>query len=58
MTEVIILNRKIFAIFIIFAVLITCAGVSFASSDFYDTFIEDSDIDDYDLSDDLDDELD
>ena len=57
MTEVIILNRKIFAIFIIFAVLITCAGVSFASSDFDDTFIEDSDIDDYDLSDDLDDEL-
>ncbi|WP_298523611.1 hypothetical protein [uncultured Methanobrevibacter sp.] len=49
--------KKIFTILIIFAVLITCAGVSFASSDFDDSFIEDSDIDDYDLSDDLDDEL-
>ena len=48
-----------FAIFILFAILITCAGVSFASSDLDTSYMDDSDIDDYidgDLDDGLDDE--
>ena len=48
-------KNKIFAIFILFALLITCAGVSFASSDFDDS-LDDSDFDDY-LDEDLDDDL-
>ena len=59
-------TKKIFAIFLLFAVLITCAGVSFASSDFDDsnidnigsTFIDLDDDSDLDLDDDSDDDLD
>ena len=64
-------KNKIFAIFILFALLITCTGVAFASSDigdsdmnqistddgdFDDLGIDDSDIDDDLDDDDLDDE--
>lgn len=58
-------KNRILAVLILFALLITCAGVSFASSDLDDLNIDDSDIDDYldeelddDLSDDSNDELD
>ena len=51
-------KNKIFAIFILFAVLITCAGVSFASSDLDTSYMDDSDMDDSDMDDYLDEELD
>ena len=39
-------KNRLFAFFILIALLITCVGVSFASDDFDNSFIEDSSIDD------------
>ena len=50
-------KNKIFAIFILFGILITCAGVSFASSDLDTSYMDYSDMDDY-IDEDLDDGLD
>ena len=48
------MNRnKILGIFILFALLITCIGVSFASNDFDDSYIDDNAMD-YDIIDDMD----
>jgi len=47
-------KNKIFGIFILFALLITCIGVSFASNDFDDSYIDENIIDD-DIVDDIDD---
>lgn len=49
-------KNKILGIFILLALLITCVGVSFASNDFDQTFVDDNSIDDLEIDDsDLDD---